>query len=94
MRILWRAKAIRQLGAIEAFIERDNPAAARSMQRRISTAVAVLAEHPHVGRPGRVDGTRELVIAGTPHLVAYAVIGESVWILAVLHGAQKWPEAF
>jgi toxin ParE1/3/4 len=47
-------------------------------------------------RPGRVENTRELVIAGTAYLVAYTVdqrLG-AVIVLRVLHGRQVWPEAF
>jgi plasmid stabilization system protein ParE len=45
-----------------------------------------------MGRSGRVAGTRELVIAGTPYLVAYRVEAKAVVILAVIHGAQRWPD--
>ena len=46
---------------------------------------------PH-SRPGRVAGTRELVITGTPYVAAYAVTAETIRILRVLHGAQRWPD--
>jgi len=49
---------------------------------------------PMSGRAGRVPGTRELVIANTPFLVAYAIDQAHIVILAVYHGAQRWPEAF
>jgi toxin ParE1/3/4 len=38
--------------------------------------------------------SRELVVTGTPFVVAYRVNGESIQILAVLHGARKWPKPF
>lgn len=63
------------------------------MQRVLST-VAHLATTPHMGRSGRVAETRELVVSGTPYIVAYAVIGGEVVVLDVLHGAQDWPEGF
>jgi toxin ParE1/3/4 len=47
-----------------------------------------------MGRPGRVKGTRELVIVGTPYIVAYRIKGDAVQVLRVLHGAQKWPQGF
>ena len=47
-----------------------------------------------MGRPGRIAGTRELVVPGTPYLIAYAVLEEQVVVLAVLHGAQRWPDRF
>jgi toxin ParE1/3/4 len=64
------------------------------MVDRIATSVERLATHPALGRTGRVPGTRELVVSGTPHLVAYRVRGETVEILRVFHGARKWPEKF
>jgi toxin ParE1/3/4 len=51
----------------------------------------MLADHPHMGRAGRVDGTRELVVARTPYLVVYRVISTEVRIIRVLHSAQCWP---
>jgi plasmid stabilization system protein ParE len=45
-----------------------------------------------LGRPGRVDGTRKLVIQRTPYIAAYRVAGNTIRILRVLHGAQIWPE--
>ncbi len=94
MRIGWHPNALDDIRGIEAFIEWDNPPAAQAMETRIRAVVEILAEHPNLGRPGRVSGTRELIVAGTPYLVAYAVLGDEVRILAVLHTAQKWPEAF
>ena len=76
---------------ISAYIARDNPTAARQTIDRIRDAVAHLAVHPAMGRVGRRNGTRELVIAGTPKIVAYRVRKGSVRILAVLHSSQRWP---
>jgi plasmid stabilization system protein ParE len=58
----------------------------------IRAAAARLLDHPALGRPGRVPGTRELVVSGTPYILPYRVQGETVQILHVLHGAQRWPE--
>nr|HAQ92871.1 type II toxin-antitoxin system mRNA interferase toxin, RelE/StbE family [Afipia sp.] len=69
-----------------------NPRAAIAVDERIATAARRLVDFPESGRPGRVAGTRELVITGTPYVAAYAVTAETIRILRVLHGAQRWPD--
>ena len=76
------------------FVARDNPSAARRLVARIAASVEALGDHPHLGRPGRITGTRELVVAETPYIVPYRVRGDDVEILAVFHGARRWPDAF
>jgi toxin ParE1/3/4 len=79
------------LDDVEAYIAQDNPEAAIRMVLKIIRSVEQLADSPGLGRPGRIPGTRELVVSGTPFLVPYRVRGEFIEILAVLHGAMKWP---
>lgn len=62
------------------------------MDERIQAQIARLAQFPESGRPGRIEGTRELVISGTPFIAAYRIAGNTIRILRVLHGAQQWPE--
>ncbi len=94
MEVTWRPIALEDLAEVRDYIARDNPAAADRVVLAIRTAVARLANFPHLGRPGRVDRTRELVVTGTPYIAAYAVVGGQVMILSVLHSARKWPENF
>jgi toxin ParE1/3/4 len=61
---------------------------------QIVTTIQQLAAFPMAGRSGRVPGTRELVIANTPFIAAYAVDHDRIVILAIYHGAQQWPEFF
>jgi toxin ParE1/3/4 len=89
MRIVWTRKALRHLAEIHTYIEQDKPEAARKVAAAILKTVALLAQHPHLGRPGRKAGTRELIVADTPYLVPYQVRGNRLIILAVLHGAQR-----
>jgi toxin ParE1/3/4 len=88
--IRWAAPALRDLAALRAFIGRDDPAAARRQAEAILAAVAGLPRFPLCGRPGRVPGTRELVVP--PWLVAYRERGGVIEVLRVLHGRQAWPE--
>jgi toxin ParE1/3/4 len=94
MRIAWEEEAERDLDRIVEYILPDDPAAAQRLVDVIREAVQMLADHPHIGRVGRVVDSRELVIPGTRYIVAYQVLGDTVIILRVLHGVQRWPERF
>ena len=92
MRIRWQDDAINDLIQVRRFITMDNPSAATKVAGRIRSAVPELAAQPGMGRPGRVPGTRELVLVDVPYIIAYRVEGNSVVILRVLHTSRKWPE--
>jgi len=76
--------------AIVDYISDDNPNAAMALMDEIHGKVAELPAHPRRCRPGRVAGTRELVVRPN-HLVIYTENPVSVTVLRVLHAAQMWP---
>ena len=88
MRTRWTRPALADLEAIGDFVARDNPGAAERIVMRVVDAVEMLRDHPHLGRMGRIAGTRELVIPETPYIVPYRVADDDVQILAVIHGAD------
>lgn len=92
MTIEWSRRAVAHLVALREYIARDNPKAASRTAATLLDAVERLAALPHLGRPGRVHGTRELVVPGTPHVIPYRVRGERLEVVAVFHGRQKWPK--
>lgn len=94
MRVRWLRPALAEVDAEADFIARDDPAAADRVTDRIKCSVEELAEHPAMGRAGRVPGTRELVISGTPCIVPYRVRGGAVEVLRVFHAARRWPTEF
>ena len=94
MPIQWTQRARRQFLAIIDAVLADNPSAAERVYDAIMDGVAQLVPFPEMGRRGRVPGTRELVITSQSYIVAYRLRGQTIHILAVLHGAQKWPERF
>lgn len=94
MRLTWSAFALSDRDAIFTFIESENPTAAILVDERIVVAVRRLIAFPASGRVGRIAGTRELVISGTPYVAAYTITESTIRILRVLHGAQEWPETF
>jgi addiction module RelE/StbE family toxin len=91
--IEWTEQAARQLDQAHDYIALSNgeDVAAR-ITMQIVTSVEQLAAFPMSGRAGRVPGTRELVIANTPFIAAYAIEQARIAILAIYHGAQRWPE--
>lgn len=94
MKIIWAPEAIDDLAALRAYVSRDDPAAARRLALHIlDTVETVLAENPHIGRPGRVPGTREFVIDKSPYIVPYRVKDNALQILRVYHGARRWPDS-
>jgi len=92
VRIEWGPLAEEDLAEIVSYIAADNPRAAYEIHNRVREAAAPLGTHTHLGRIGRVKGTRELVISSTPFIAAYRVTRSAVVILRVLHGARKWPD--
>jgi toxin ParE1/3/4 len=94
VRVRWLRRALTNLDQEAGYIARDNPEAAARVVMRIATSVEQLATHPASGRIGRVPGTRELVITGTPYIVPYRVREDTVEVLRVFHGARKRPGKF
>src|SRR5271166_464816 len=92
MVIEWSVFALADRDAIFDYIEADSPRAATSVDDRIKECVENLARFPEMGRPGRVEGTRELVVPHTPYIAVYRIAGDTVRILRLLHGAQQWPD--
>jgi len=73
------------------YLADKNPYAARVLYERIEDAAATLIDTPYNGRPGRVPGTRELVITDTPYILPYLIQPDRIEILRVYHGARRWP---
>lgn len=92
MRIRWLSDAVDDLIEIQNYIANDNPPAAGNVAKRIKACVNSLKKHPGIGRAGRVEGTRELVVAGLPYIIPYRVKNNMIEILRVLHGSMEWPE--
>jgi len=93
MQVKWLRRALENLDDEAAHIANDNPRAAAEFVVRLRDAAAMLAAHPDIGRPGRIPGTRELVVTGFPSPLPYRVRGNVVEILRVFHTARKWPSS-
>src|ERR1035441_8590315 len=91
MNAVWSPRAIRHLCAIREYIEKDSEGNAAAIAARILDAIEILRTQPQMGRPGRVTGTRELVVSGTSYIIPYRVRRERLELLAVFDGRRQWP---
>lgn len=91
MRIRWTEGAVGNLDQVEKYVELENPPAAVATVNKIIDSAQVLADYPTIGKRGRERGTRELIVAGLPYIVIYALQREELVILRVLHSSMKYP---
>ena len=94
MVLVWTPRARRAREEVIDYIAEDNPVAALGQLDEIERQTDMLIQHPEMGRPGRVDGTRELVVSRTPFIVVYRVkpLAGRIELIRFLHGAQQWPK--
>jgi toxin ParE1/3/4 len=91
MKAVWSRRAVRHLVHLREYIGKHSAQNAASVANRILNAVDLLQAHPEMGRPGRVVGTRELVVTDAPYVIPYRVRHGRLELIAVFHGRQKWP---
>jgi toxin ParE1/3/4 len=92
VRIVWTRHYLIELASIGDYVGQRNPrAAARLINDIHSKTARLLSANPFIGRVGEINGTRELVISGTPYVVAYRVKDTQIEVLFVQHGAREWP---
>ncbi len=91
MRIAWTPAAADDLEQISDYLYEQSVATAVRLVRQIYSAASALQKFPNQGRPGKKEGTRELVLPGLPYIIIYEVKGQMLRIVRVLHGAQRWP---
>ncbi len=94
MQIKWLKKALKNLDDEAAYIAKDDPAAARQIVQRIVNAIGQLPDNPALGHPGRIHGTRELVVPNTRYIVPYRVRPRlsQIEILRVFHTSRRLPQ--
>lgn len=90
MQIRWHEDAIRDLTALRQFITQDNPQAAQRIADKILERTTLLKAHPLLGKVGRLHGTREIVVTGTPYTLIYLPRADDLTVLRIFHQAQQW----
>lgn len=91
MQVKWTRRALINLDDAVEYIARDNASAAQKVAKKILDSSQRLSEQPGIGRPGRVAGTRELVIADFPYILPYVEKDGTIFILRVIHTSMRWP---
>ncbi len=86
----WKAVASADLLEIVAYIADDSPDAAQALKNEIEAKANALVKHPKLYKPGRMKGTREMVVRPN-YVVVYREAPAEVTILRVLHAARQWP---
>ena len=94
MEIVWTIPAKHDLQQIFEYIAEDNVNAASKLLNEIDERVTLLIDNPSLGRLGRVENTKELVLTGTNYILPYRVVKEQIQILAVFHTSREWPDKF
>ena len=94
MRIVWSSQAREDLLSLFSYVVEDNLQAAKKLREIILSKVELLAETPHIGRPGRVPETKELIVDKTPYIIPYRCKDDRLEIVRVYHSSRKWPTKF
>ena len=93
MKIRLTFRASQQLLSAYEYLQAVTASAASVQMKRIFDSIDLLERYPLAGRKGRVAGTREMVVPRTPFIVAYAIEGDEVQILSILHASRRWPDS-
>jgi len=94
VKLRWTRLAMSDLKSLHQYLSENNPAMADAAIDEVFTRIEILERHPYAGRKGRVHGTREFVLTGTPLVVCYRLHHDEIEILSVHHAAKRWPEHF
>ena len=93
MRVRWTTDAADDLEHICDHVAQSSTQSARRIAKSVVERISTLKTFPHLGRPGRLSGTRELAHTPLPFVAVYQILNDrnEVRVLRILHGAQRWP---
>jgi addiction module RelE/StbE family toxin len=92
MQVKWLRRALENLDDEAAHITKDSPRVAAEFVVHMRDSAAMLADQPNMGQPGRISGTRELIVTRFSYILPYRVRGDSVEVLRLFHTARQWPK--
>jgi len=91
MQLRWSTAAENDLEEIDECLYEKSLQNAAEFIRKNYEAPSSLQNYPNLGRPGKKEGTRELVIGPLAYTVVYKITGDALNLLRILHGDQDWP---
>lgn len=94
MQVKFLRKALRDLNDEAAYIATDSPQAAQHFMESVQQSTGLLCIYPAMGRPGRVAGSRELIMTDYSYLIPYRVRADAVEILRIFHSMRKPPRGW
>ncbi|MGM3306342.1 type II toxin-antitoxin system RelE/ParE family toxin [Anabaena sp. WFMT] len=92
MQIKWLHRALRNLEQAHSYVLKENPKAAQELILKIQNAANQLKNYPFMGKSGRVENTRELIISNSSYILIYRIKEETVEILRILHTSKRYPD--
>jgi len=84
-------RASAEFDAALFYIGLDSPASAELVRKRVNKVIALIAENPDMGTPGKLAGTRDWPVAKTSLTVTYCVMPSLIRILRVRHQSRRYP---
>jgi addiction module RelE/StbE family toxin len=90
MKLIWTRKALQSRRQVVEHIATSSIGAADSLNKKLGEKASALLAHPYLGRPGRIPGTRELVVHAQ-YIIVYELVGQTVRVLYILHTSRQWP---
>lgn len=91
MELRWAEAAVADLERIADYLFENVPERAEDLVRALYNGPSALLKFPQRGRPGKKQGTRELVLAPLPYIIVYTIGDDVIHVARILHGAQRWP---
>ena len=89
MEVVWLPKAVQNLEEIRAYIAEEHPAAAQRVAQKIQQTVAMLQDHPRLGKPSLRDGFRQIQVAGLPFVIPYKISEDKLIIARIFHNHRR-----
>ena len=87
--VVWLDEAVEDLKKVGVHIAEDDTEAAYRVLIKIKATADSLLLYPEIGRVGRVEGPREVVVNDIPYVLPYQITNKNIRILAVMHTSRK-----